>query len=414
LNAMRVDLLQSWASALRLRLWLKLAGTSTQLGPTLVGRLLRANSELALPSEVCTSVADILFVELVACVEHDRRMYLDCIIGNYVAASRLCNVEELGSLNARLSIALKTVAVEDFEYMLDSIHETLSKPGKLSVVDLACLIRLSSIMIHSAPQGSSKATQSHITGVLVLYADHPMFLTSPPLRREILGLLDRHFNDHPASIRPQDLSSIWSILGNLVSGSTEHDDTADPGVYQSIINIVSALVRLRRDLVLRSLPHLGMILRQLILALRTVRLQLGGKQTRLVMNTLPRWISTSASLGSEESKALARLLTTLLTKTLVRNQYQSTETQKPESLARPFSKHAAYVLTAYIEAIIDPLCTVPPQVRKELQPGLYALCDMLGEHSRDAMMVSSLNATGKATMKALWKDYEKQRYTGKG
>jgi hypothetical protein len=39
---------------------------------------------------------------------------------------------------------------------------------------------------------------------------------------------------------------------------------------------------------------------------------------------------------------------------------------------------------------------------------------MINEHSRDAMMVSALDAGGKATMKALWKEYEKQRYVGKG
>ena len=72
------------------------------------------------------------------------------------------------------------------------------------------------------------------------------------------------------------------------------------------------------------------------------------------------------------------------------------------------------MLTAYVEAVNDPLCFVTSGIRKELQPGLFALCDMLGEHNRDAMMVSALDAGGKATMKVLWKEYEKQRYVGKG
>ena len=83
-------------------------------------------------------------------------------------------------------------------------------------------------------------------------------------------------------------------------------------------------------------------------------------------------------------------------------------------MARPFSKHAAYVLQAYIEALNDPLCIIPMAVRKELEPGLFALCDMMGEYNRDALMVASLDAGGKTVLKSLWREYEKQRYVGKG
>ena len=146
------------------------------------------------------------------------------------------------------------------------------------------------------------------------------------------------------------------------------------------------------------------------------------------MDTLPRWLAPPPSSpdaptqgpGAAESKALARLLTTLLTKTLVRGhdgaqgEKGQGQSRKPEALARPFAKHAAYVLAAHAEAANDALCVLGAGVRRELQPGLFALCDMLGEHSRDAMMVSALDAGGKATMKALWREYEKQRYVGKG
>ncbi len=211
-----------------------------------------------------------------------------------------------------------------------------------------------------------------------------------------------------------DLSSIWSILRALLAGSTDHAQSTDSSVFHGVVNVLSALIRLRRDLVLNTLPHLGFILRQLIACLRSVRPQLGAKQSRLVMDTLPRWIAVAQPLSGQESKALARLLTTLTTKTMVRVHGPAGDTQKPESLVRPFSKHAAYVLTAYIEAVNDPLCFVSSVIRKELQPGLFALCDMLGEHNRDAMMVAALDAGGKATMKVLWKEYEKQRYVGKG
>lgn len=157
-----------------------------------------------------------------------------------------------------------------------------------------------------------------------------------------------------------------------------------------------------------------MVLRQLMMCIRRCRPNLGPKQTTLVTNTLPRWINAKEPLGTEECKALARLLETLTAKTVARNNASSADIQKSESLAKPFSKHAAYVLKAYIEAMNDPLCILLPEVRKEVQPGLFALCSMINDHSRDAMMVSAFDAGGKATMKALWKEYEKQRYVGKG
>jgi hypothetical protein len=156
-----------------------------------------------------------------------------------------------------------------------------------------------------------------------------------------------------------------------------------------------------------------MLLRQLIAILRNPQPQLGGRQSKLVTDTLPLWVNaTYMPLGAGEAKRLARLLSTLTTKSIPRT--HTSQTQKAESLAKPFSKHAAHLLKAYVEAMNDPLCTLPLQIRKELEPGLFALCDMVTEHARDAMVVSALNSGENATLKLLWKEYEKQRYVGKG
>jgi Urb2/Npa2 family len=85
-----------------------------------------------------------------------------------------------------------------------------------------------------------------------------------------------------------------------------------------------------------------------------------------------------------------------------------------ESLTKPFANHASYVLVAYVDAFNDPLCIVDMETRRELEQGLFALCEMVGEHSRDALMLSALDSGGKTIMKSLWREYEKQRYVGKG
>lgn len=219
----------------------------------------------------------------------------------------------------------------------------------------------------------------------------------------------------PAALRSLDHSSIWSLLSKSLGGSKQHDPTTSTVIFHHIVSIISSTIRLRRDLVVCTLPHLGMILRQLIMVMRRLRPQLGAKQSKIVTDTFPVWVNGGHPLAAEEGRALARLLTTLTSKTIVRTlQSSSADSQKAESLAKPFSKHAAYVLKGYVDAMNDPLCVIPLNVRTELQPGLFSLCDMISEHSRDAMMVSALDAGGKATMKALWKEHEKQRYVGKG
>lgn len=198
-------------------------------------------------------------------------------------------------------------------------------------------------------------------------------------------------------------------------GSESHDDETSIPVFHDIIAIISALVRLRRDLISLTLPHLGMALRQLLMLTRRPRPHLGGKQSSIISNTLPVWINIEHPLGPAEGKILARLLEALAIKSVPRTHSSSTtELRKAESLSKPFSKHAAYVLKAYIDAMNDPLCILPSDLRKELYPGLFALCGMLNEHSRDALMLSSLDSGGKTTMKSLWKEYEKQHYVGRG
>ena len=228
--------------------------------------------------------------------------------------------------------------------------------------------------------------------------------------------LHSHDITQPAMIRQQDLSSVWSILGSSLKGSSQHDSSTNQATFNGIISVISALLRLRRDLLLTTLPQLNFVLRRLIMTLRRLRPHLGGKQTRLVSDTLPSWVNPSEPAHVEDSKAIARLLTILTTKTMIRTygSASSTEGQKAESLARPFSKHASYVLCAYIEALNDPLCVVRAEVRKELEPGLFALCEMMGENNRDAMMVASLDTGGKSVMKGIWREYEKQKYVGKG
>ena len=217
-----------------------------------------------------------------------------------------------------------------------------------------------------------------------------------------------------AALRSGDVMLMWTIMSKLLSGSENHDGSTSADIFRKIVGITSALVRHRRDLILPALPHLSMVLQRLVTLVRAVRPGLGAKQARTVANSFPFWVNSREPLEISEAKILSRLLVSLTTKTTVRFVGSAQENQKMESLARPFGKHASYVLVAYVQAMNDPLCVVYAATRKELYPGLFALCEMLSDHDREAIMLSALDGGGKATMKTLWNDYKKQKYVGQG
>ncbi|KAI6156179.1 Urb2/Npa2 family-domain-containing protein [Pisolithus thermaeus] len=269
--------------------------------------------------------------------------------------------------------------------------------------------------------GTLKVVQTFVTRCLAAFTGRPHLYDGPSeLKEHCLELIAKHCSDRPAAVRSVDLGSIWSLLSKILSGTANHETATSFATFHCIISIADSLVRLRRDVVMHTLPHLAFVLHRLLLITKRARPQLGAKQSKLVAGTLPSWVSPSQPLGVAEIRAFSRLLTALTVKTVPptyttqQHTAVAAETQKAESLAKPFAKHVGHVLLAYIDCMNDPLCVLTPEMRRELEPGLFSLCEMLGEYNRDALMVSSLDSGGKTIMKSLWREYEKQRYVGKG
>ncbi|KAI0034913.1 Urb2/Npa2 family-domain-containing protein [Vararia minispora EC-137] len=326
-----------------------------------------------------------------------------------VAISKRMLPENLDALVIR---AMRSLSSEEFGGCLDLISEALVDPhlGR----SLETVVRLGSVLLSGAPEGTLKIVQLQLTRWIQLFVDYKDFTANPLVRSSTLALVSKQCTDRPASVRSMNMAMIWSLLGRMLTSSRSHEPVPSPEVFHQIVSIVGALVRFRRDLVLDTLPHLCAVLRQLIMCLRGPRPNLGAKQYQVVADSLPSWIDPRAPLGAEESSALSRLLSTLATKNVVRGRLGPNEPQRAESLARPLSKHAAYVLQAYIETVNDPLCAMSAAVRDGLRPGLLVLCSMLNEHARDALMASGLDVAGRVAMKAVWGEYEKDRYVGQG
>ncbi|KAJ6604425.1 Urb2/Npa2 family-domain-containing protein [Mycena vulgaris] len=413
------ELMNLWLHTLSLGRWLKLTGD----GMPLLGRKLcswASNPSTALIAQPdrldgnrTTSFA-ILTEELRWLPDGGRLPQLGVILATYVSLARLVGPNGQTQLDQLLSQTCNTLSVAEFCHVMDLTSECLSDTAH-SPQDKPHLVHMAALLLSEHPPSTLKHTQTFLTTCLNTFTGRSEFTNGPlPLRLEVIRLLRQQCSDSPASLRTMDIGSIWSLLSKFLAKSKEHDEKTSTTTFHEIIVTTGALIRLRRDLVALTLPHLGMVLQQLMATIRRPRPQLGAKQTALVTDSLPRWVNTVCPVGPEEGKALARLLETLTTKTTIRSNSSSADTQRAESLSRPFSKHAAYTIKAYIDAMNDPLCILPSELRKELRPGLFALCNMLNDHSRDAMMVSALDAGGKTIMKNLWTEYEKQKYVGKG
>ncbi|KAF9036465.1 hypothetical protein BDZ89DRAFT_1157548 [Hymenopellis radicata] len=381
-----VGCLHGWRHILSLGRWLAV-GLANVHGPKLC--LLASQSTMVLDPEL-VDVIFYVFKEECLCVEALPRAHLlDILTQAYISLSD----HGTDAVDAIVSEVFRNLTADEFTRMTKTLESRFSEefPAFQRTVVLATLL------LQEAPKDTLHVSQTFTTLCLTMFGGGGAFVT-PSVRPHVFRFILQRCRDRAATLRSLDVNAIWSIIAKFLSNTTSHEDHTSPRVFH--------------DIIAASQP--SFTLRNLLGLMRHPKPQLGGKQTCLISDSFPAWIQIREPLGTEEAKAMSRLLETLNSKTIVKSYSSSKDSSKAESLAKPFSKHSAFVLTAFIEAASDPLCVVPTNTRKELQPGLFALCDMLNEHDRDAMMLSSLDASGKVIMKSLWKDYEKQRYVGRG
>ncbi|KAK0505923.1 Urb2/Npa2 family-domain-containing protein, partial [Armillaria luteobubalina] len=407
-------LLDGWLCVISLQRWLTPEGVNSQVyGHQLCLKFCQLNENHSHHHAVTTTFA-ILKEEFLYSTDVTRRALLDIVTEAYVVLYPTVGIEGEVRMDAILADIYGELSAPEFTHVTEAVSRSLLSDEHTSA-SLKCVVGVTMLLLQEIPKTTFQIAQTFMTFCITIFGSRDVFISSSPsIRQQVLRFLVQRCRDRSTTLRSVDVSAIWSLVAKLLSGTQGQDETTSTATFHDIITVIRSLVRFRRDLVVQTLSHLGYILRQLLMTMRRPRAQLGAKQSAMVAQSFPSWINPKQPLGSEEAKALSRLLESLATKSIVKVQSSSTEAQKAESLVGPFSKHAAYILTAHIDAVGDPLCVFPASIRKELEPGLFALCDMINEHSRDAIMLSSLDAGGKTMMKALWKEYEKQRYIGKG
>lgn len=300
---------------------------------------------------------------------------------------------------------------------------------------VAATIHAFGLALSSAPQGTSKVARKYLSSLLTILSS-PFCMPAGGesfMPRSIVAAasaFDELCSNHAMLFRAQDMGAILQLLSRITGPSMADEpspalvdlshaerDVIKTKLWNAMLSILGSLMRLRQDLVLGFLPQLGSLLSRLTTLFRRLR-STSGSAKRQLRRDLPAWLDpvlVSPLDADHDARALSRLLSTLVVKN-VSLKHRSASTAegggKAESLARPFSKHATYILVAYLRSLTASNTTVPAEVRQELEVGMMTVCGIVGHHQRDAAMVGLLDSAGKVLMKRIWGEYEKQRYKG--
>ncbi|KAJ1310810.1 hypothetical protein OPQ81_009330 [Rhizoctonia solani] len=291
--------------------------------------------------------------------------------------------------------ACRRISADQHGALTNEIVTLLSEPENNHTYRVAT-IRMASLAIRFAPEGTSKARRRTTTAVLYALAQLPQL----SVFQEACSIFIAEIStDRANALTASDIAAVWILLNRATTSPEE----IFLRTYSSIVVALNSLVRFRRDLLTPTLAQLAALLARLIRILRL--------RTSHAIGAPQRSMESQESLIGKATE-LARLLVGLSTKTVVRlpGNIKPEQATKAESLARPFARHAPYLLVAYAESAAD----MSTAVRNILKPGLFALCDMCGTPTRDMIMVTMLDTVEKEVFGALWREWEAQKYTGKG
>ncbi|QRW05760.1 hypothetical protein RhiLY_04759 [Ceratobasidium sp. AG-Ba] len=258
-------------------------------------------------------------------------------------------------------------------------------------------IRIASSVLRYAPESTSQHRRQSTTTILNSLAQLPQ---SQPCQEACASFVAEMCSERAASLTILDMTAIWILLDRATTSS----DMIFLSVYSLIVASLSSLIRFRRDLLTPALAQLSALLSRLIRTLRYRISHAAGAPQRTTV--------AQASLAGKATE-LARVLVGLTTKNTpvtIRSKADQKQPVKAESLARPFARHAPYILVAYAQSAAE----MSGAVRAALKPGLFALCSMCGMPARDMIMVTMLDTVEKEIFGGVWKEWEGQKYIGKG
>lgn len=222
--------------------------------------------------------------------------------------------------------------------------------------------------------------------------------------------------------------SISRIL--LPSGNKVRSPTTKLDIIRKALNVVNIALQRRADLVVANLPALVGVMTAAIPLLQRSRAIDGPKKasTARVLDRFPPWIGEAEEgLGEEEARLIARLLISL-SNARISTVVNADTYDKQQKMSRPLAKHAPAILVSYVRAACDPFAGLSSEVRRQLEPGLFALGDVMTSggridgRGREGEGIGLPFGLGegpggeaeKEMWAIMWRNWGRKRYTGQG
>lgn len=361
-----------------------------------------------------TPIAPALLACLVSIASHTGK-YVHMVCAFAMLSSTFSQIYD--DLIPPFVAVIETMDVEAYGSTLGSLTSLFHTDTTCTLNELVSFLQVIALMFQHAPPRSSRASDKCFSQLVLSLG--PMASRFPTLTRPIVEMLVCVCQYRPYMFRPFDVPRILALVGILLGPrlAAPVDGRDASAIFGGICAVLRSLIRHRKDIVKPCLPHLTEVLSQQWHLLSHVsRAHTGMAIERQVHASMPCWLDVAVSpLGLDAAQAFRRVLSELAGKTSVIHVSKKVKPNTPnttETLAKPMKKHAVYVLVAYARCVTMPHTTIPPNLRQELLPGLFALCDICGDFERDTALKSMLDASAQLVFKDIWRQWDGQRYKG--
>ncbi|GAA5895691.1 Urb2 domain-containing protein [Sporobolomyces salmoneus] len=393
----------------------------------------------------------------------------ETLIASQVLFRRSFGVTASTVLDSNLIKATAAATLREYTVALEGISSAVSSAVlannlEASMSSLQASLSTAMILLRDGPEGSVKLSSGALSELLRHLSLLVESVATKPDQEEeatkayllVATFLDGICADRPMLLSRLNVSSVLSLVSRILQpsptvvpalSSTVASESASL-LLRTLASTVGHIVRHRKDHVVPLFPQLVSTLSAFLSILRragygstgsVASIEDGGGDTGIVFGqraerearaTFPAWVWRGGAKGinKPEAAAVGRLLGSLTAKTTAiqhKNSKQSSKTEEggpssvstgtTTSLTAPLSKHAPFLLLAYLRACVHPTCPIPSTLRGELQGGWFEVMDSMGKWEREALMKGFLGEDEEAergVLRDLWKSWEKERYRG--
>ncbi|OZJ04463.1 hypothetical protein BZG36_02806 [Bifiguratus adelaidae] len=352
-------------------------------------------------------------------VSYDRILATHWVFHRYFIQSGRDQVI-LGSVVEKVVPALP---IDDIEACFKSVLDFAANTAHTDT-DRSIGLWLLSFIITKSTEDQKRKLRTHVSKVCMFIAESTLQTASTHVLQLAFDLAAAMCAVRAWRLRASEISHMLGAICNISAAPTRLDASAtqvSDNIFNAIYRLLFNISNYHRAILLECLPLFVSILQRLFHCFKSIHPNLAqtkAKNTK-TKNTHAHvevfFALFDVPLSVPCAHHFARLLVSLSQKPISAYTNDATTAHLiATSSFKAFSKHALYLLAEYFSIQIHPIATISqPDLKAALQPGLYALLDLCGEHEREALM-ANLDSAGKVLFRNLYSDYLKHhKYTGR-